>query len=90
MRTLDAVHPFRRAGRRTNLALLVLLMLALASGVAAFAVGNPGPATIIVVTYGVAGLAVVALAPRKSVVVRRGWRQRRPGQGLGIVDLPVM
>jgi DMSO/TMAO reductase YedYZ molybdopterin-dependent catalytic subunit len=84
MRTLDAVQPFRCAGRRTNLALFILLMLTLASGVAAFAVGNPGPARIVVVTHGVAGLAVVALAPWKSAVARRGWRQRRPGRGAGL------
>lgn len=78
------MHPFRRAGRRTNLALFALLMLTLASGVAAFAVGNPGPARIVVVTHGVAGLAVVVLVPWKSVVARRGWRQRRPGRGAGL------
>ncbi|MDQ4021020.1 MAG: hypothetical protein M3257_05190 [Actinomycetota bacterium] len=75
------MHPFRRAGRRTNLALLVLLMLTPASGVVAVAVSNPGPVSIVVVTHGVAGLAIVALAPGKSVVARRGWRQRRPGRG---------
>jgi DMSO/TMAO reductase YedYZ molybdopterin-dependent catalytic subunit len=79
------VHPFRRAGRRTNLALLVLLMLTLVSGVAAFAVGSPGPARIVVMMHGVAGLAVVALAPWKSVVARRGWWRRRPGRGAGLV-----
>ncbi|HEX8759071.1 MAG TPA: molybdopterin-dependent oxidoreductase [Pseudonocardiaceae bacterium] len=79
------MHPFRRAGRRTNLALLVLLMLTLVSGVAAFAVGSPGPARIVVMMHGVAGLAVVALAPWKSVVARRGWWRRRPGRGAGLV-----
>ncbi|MDQ4009340.1 MAG: molybdopterin-dependent oxidoreductase [Actinomycetota bacterium] len=78
------MHPFRPAGRRTNLALLIFLMLALASGVAAFAVGSPGPARIVVVTHGVAGLAVVALAPWKSVVAWRGWRRRRPGRSAGL------
>ena len=79
------MHPFRSAGRRTNLALLVLLMLTLVSGVAAFAVGSPGPARIVVMMHGVAGLAVVALAPWKSVVARRGWSRRRPGRGAGLV-----
>ncbi len=56
-------------------------MLTPASGVVAVAVSNPGPVSIVVVTHGVAGLAIVALAPGKSVVARRGWRQRRPGRG---------
>lgn len=78
MRTL------RRAGRGTNLALLMLIVLALASGMVAFAVGKPGPARIVAVTHGVAGLAIVALIPWKSVVARRGWRRRRPGRGAGL------
>lgn len=79
MRTL------RRAGRGTNLALFALLVLALASGVTVFAVGNPGPVRIVAVTHGVLGLAIVALIPWKSVVARRGWRRRRPGRGAGLV-----
>ncbi|HZA15944.1 MAG TPA: hypothetical protein VE645_03450 [Pseudonocardiaceae bacterium] len=35
-------------------------MLTPASGVVAVAVGNPGPVSIVVVTHGVAGLAIVA------------------------------
>jgi hypothetical protein len=88
MRTLDAVHPFRRAGRRTNLALLALLMLALASGVAAFAVGNPGPATIIVVTHGVAGLALAVLV---AIVLSSGLLHTLGGfrQVLGLTPMQV-
>jgi DMSO/TMAO reductase YedYZ molybdopterin-dependent catalytic subunit len=78
------VRTLRRAGRRTNLALLLFLVLALASGVTAFAVGNPGPARIVAVTHGVAGLTIVALIPWKSVVARRGWRRHRPGRGAGL------
>jgi DMSO/TMAO reductase YedYZ molybdopterin-dependent catalytic subunit len=78
------VRTLRRAGRATNLALFALLVLAPASGVTAFAAGNPGPARIVAVTHGVVGLAVVALIPWKSVVVRRGWRRRRPGRGAGL------
>ena len=65
-------------------AVSTLLVLALASGVTAFAVGNPGPARIVAVTHGVVGLAVVALIPWKSVVARRGWRRHRPGRGAGL------
>jgi DMSO/TMAO reductase YedYZ molybdopterin-dependent catalytic subunit len=78
------VRTLRRAGRRTNLALLVCLVLALASGVTAFGVGNPGTARILAVTHGVAGLALVALIPWKTVVARRGWRRHRPGRGVGL------
>jgi hypothetical protein len=52
--------------------------------VTAFAVGNPGPARIVAVTHGVAGLAIAALIPWKSVVARRGWRRQRPGRGVGL------
>lgn len=75
---------FRAAGRGTNLALLILVVLALASGVTAFAVGSPGPARIVTVIHGVAGLAIVALIPWKCVVARRGWRRRRSGRGAGL------
>ena len=74
----------RGAGRGTNLALLMLLVLALSSGVVAFAVGDPGLARVIAVIHGVAGLAIVALIPWKSVVARRGWRRGRPGRGAGL------
>jgi DMSO/TMAO reductase YedYZ molybdopterin-dependent catalytic subunit len=78
------VRTLRRAGRGTNLALFALVVLALVSGVTAFAVGNPGPARIVAVTHGVVGLAIVALIPWKSVVARRGWRRHRPGRGAGL------
>jgi hypothetical protein len=66
-----------RAGRRTNLALLVLLALALTTGAAAYAAGSASGG-LVVVGHGVAGLAVAVLAPWKSVVVRRGLRRVRP------------
>jgi hypothetical protein len=78
------VRIVRAAGRGTNLALLMLVVLALASGVTAFAVGSPGPARIVTVIHGVAGLAIVALIPWKCVVARRGWRRRRSGRGAGL------
>jgi DMSO/TMAO reductase YedYZ molybdopterin-dependent catalytic subunit len=78
------VRTFRNAGRGTNLALFILLVLAVSSGVTAFALGTPGPARIVAVTHGVAGLAIVALIPWKGVVARRGWRRRRAGRGAGL------
>lgn len=64
------------AGRRTNLALLVLLLAAFATGVAAFGLGtawNRGA----VVAHAVAGFGIVLLAPWKSVIARRGLRRKR-------------
>jgi DMSO/TMAO reductase YedYZ molybdopterin-dependent catalytic subunit len=66
--------------RRTNLALLAVLVVALVSGGLAFAVGT-GWGRPVVVAHGVAGLAVLVLAPWKSVVVRRGLARRSdPGR----------
>lgn len=79
---------FRRAGRRTNLALLVLLGLALATGALAFAVGTPGAARVVAVAHGAAGLALVLLVPWKSVIARRGLR--RPGSHVAGVLLGVL
>jgi hypothetical protein len=61
----------RRAGRRTNLALLVLLIGAFISGWVAFAVAEPIPAALVTVAHGLLGLGVVVLVPWKAVVVRR-------------------
>jgi hypothetical protein len=66
------------AGRRTNLALLVLLAAALATGVLAYAIGT-GWSRWAVVGHGAAGLGILLLAPWKSVIARRGLRRRRPG-----------
>jgi DMSO/TMAO reductase YedYZ molybdopterin-dependent catalytic subunit len=63
------------AGRRTNVALLVLLVGAVGSGVLMWAVGS-GWTRWPTVAHGVVGVAVVAMAPWKSVVSRRGIRRR--------------
>ena len=65
--------------RRTNLALLVVLVMALVSGGLAFAAGT-GWGRPVLVAHGLAGLAVLVLAPWQSVVVRRGLA-RRSGPG---------
>jgi DMSO/TMAO reductase YedYZ molybdopterin-dependent catalytic subunit len=63
------------ASRRTNLALLVLLAAALATGGLMYAWGTRWnhAATI---THGIIGLAIVALSPWKSMIVRRGVARR--------------
>jgi DMSO/TMAO reductase YedYZ molybdopterin-dependent catalytic subunit len=67
----------RRAGRRTNLALLVALPVAFATGWIAFGTGTLWPARVVVAIHAVAGLVIVALVPWKQLIVRRGLR--RPG-----------
>jgi hypothetical protein len=67
-----------RAGRGTNLALLVLLIGALVTGGLAFAIGG-GWAYWALAAHGAVGLALVLLAPWKSVVSARGLRRARPG-----------
>src|SRR5918997_1267247 len=61
----------RRAGRRTNVALLILLVGAFLSGWAAFAVGTDLPSRLATVGHGLLGLGVVVLTPWKTVVARR-------------------
>jgi hypothetical protein len=71
------------AGRRTNLALLALLVLAFVTGGASWIVG-PGLVRWIVITHGVLGLGIVVLAPWKSAIARRGLARRRWGRGTAI------
>ena len=72
------------AGRRTNLALLLLVPAAAVTGLLTFVVGS-GPVTPVVVTHGLVGLAVLVLAPWKSAIMRRGLRRRRPGRDLSVL-----
>jgi hypothetical protein len=75
-----------RAGRRTNVAILAVLITALASGVLAFAVGDESAARIVVAAHGILGLCLVVLTPWKAVIARRGIGRsgRRPGRGTSI------
>ncbi|QGN59236.1 molybdopterin-dependent oxidoreductase [Nostocoides sp. HKS02] len=67
-------------GRLANLALLVVVPLAAASGFTMFLLGS-GAVWPVAIVHGVVALLVVALVPWKSVVVRRGLRRpRRPGR----------
>lgn len=77
-------HDESMAGRRTNLALLALLLLAFATGLASWLVG-PGPVRWIVIAHGIVGLSIVVLAPWKSTIARRGLQRRRRGRGTAIV-----
>ena len=85
----------RRAGRRTNLALLGLLLLAFSTGVLAYGVGTPTAATVVVAVHGAAGLGLLLLVPWKAVIVRRSWPHaastRALATGLGaLVALTVL
>ena len=71
------------AGRKTNLALLALLVLAFATGVASWIVA-PGLVRWIVIAHGIVGLGIVALVPWKSSIARRGLARHRPGRGTAI------
>jgi len=66
---------FRRAGRRTNVALFVALVGSFVTGWLAFGIGAPVPASITSVTHGVTGLALVVLIPWKNTVVGRAPRK---------------
>ena len=68
------------AGRRTNLALLILLVLAFATGGLVYAVGT-GWARWPAVAHGIVAFAIVVLTPWKSVIARRGLKRRRIGTG---------
>jgi molybdopterin-dependent oxidoreductase-like protein protein len=72
------------AGRRTNLALLVLLAAALLTGALTYGIGTSWVRWMVVL-HGVAGLALVLLAPWKSVIARRGLRRRRQGSVISVV-----
>lgn len=72
------------AGRRTNVALLVLLALALVSGGFSYAIGS-GWGAWVVALHAVVGIAIVGLAPWKRVIVRRGLRRQREGTMASLV-----
>jgi Oxidoreductase molybdopterin binding domain len=68
---LGSISRLRRAGRRTNLALLVVLVGAAVTGGLAFAAGTPIPARLTTMVHGLFGLAAVLLMPWKTMIVRR-------------------
>ena len=66
-----------RPSRRTNLALLALLVGAFGTGWVAFGIEGSPESRAVSVVHGVAGLGILVLAPWKSVIVRGGLRRRR-------------
>ena len=72
-----------RLGARTNLALLVLLAIAFATGWLAFAFAT-APARWSLVLHATGGFAILLLLPWKSIVARRGVRRPRPGRWASI------
>jgi hypothetical protein len=72
------------APRQTNLALLALAILAVISGFGAFAIGTK-PGQWVVVAHGVIGLAILALAPWKSMIARRGLTRERTGRVISLI-----
>ncbi|MGH9135795.1 MAG: hypothetical protein ACRD0G_01955, partial [Acidimicrobiales bacterium] len=71
-------------GRRTNLALLVVVLAALLTGGVAFGTGA-GAARVVTAGHGIVGLAVVLLVPWKSTIVRRGLARPRGGKALSVL-----
>ena len=76
-------------GRRTNLALALLLVTAVLSGLASQAIGVDWPLDLAVV-HGVVALGILLLAPWKNAIVRRGLRKKRPGRVFALVFLTVV
>jgi DMSO/TMAO reductase YedYZ molybdopterin-dependent catalytic subunit len=74
----------RPPGRQTNLALLVVLLLAFGTGVATIAIGSPDGSWV-AIGHGICGLAVVLLIPWKSRVVRGGLRRARPSRWVSLL-----
>ncbi len=76
----------RRAGRRTNVALLALTLGAFASGVLAFGTGTATEAELVAIAHGAFGLGLLLLVPWKSIIVRRSLSRgaRRSGHRAGV------
>jgi hypothetical protein len=78
--------PKPKNGRRTNLALLALLPLAVFTGLFANTIGTAWsipPAAV----HGTVALAVLVLSPWKSAIVRRGLAKRRKSSVVSLVLL---
>ena len=74
----------RPPGRITNQTLLVVLLIAFATGLGSVATGSPD-ARWVVIAHGIAGMAVVLLVPWKSRVVRTGLRRARASRALSLL-----
>jgi hypothetical protein len=76
-------------GRRTNLALALLLVAAVVSGLASQAIGVDWPLDIAVL-HGAVALVLLVLAPWKSTIVRRGLNRRGSGRGFSLALLGLV
>lgn len=76
--------PLIRAGARTNVALLGLLVAAFLTGWLGFAFAT-APARWSLIVHAASGLAILVLLPWKSMIARRGVRRSRPGRWASIV-----
>ncbi|MGH8950322.1 MAG: molybdopterin-dependent oxidoreductase [Acidimicrobiia bacterium] len=76
-------------GRRTNLALAILLVTAVVSGLASQAIGVDWPLDTAVI-HGALALGILLLAPWKTSIVRRGLRKKRAGRVFSLVLLTVV
>jgi hypothetical protein len=72
------------SGRRTNLALGILLGGAVLTGLASNTIGVDWPFDL-AMFHGVMALAILGLAPWKSLVIRRGLRRQRRGSWTSLV-----
>lgn len=79
---------WRRAGRRTNVALLLLLVATFVTGVLSFATARSAPAVTAALAHGLVGTAILVLVPWKTVVVRRA-RTVRPASVFLTIALVV-
>ncbi|HKY46927.1 MAG TPA: molybdopterin-dependent oxidoreductase [Acidimicrobiia bacterium] len=75
----------RYSGRRTNLALLTLLLAAFTTGLIGQAIGTRTPGNVIVALHGAVGLSVLLLAPWKTRVAQRGLARRNGKRALSLV-----
>ncbi|MYL08984.1 MAG: molybdopterin-dependent oxidoreductase, partial [Acidimicrobiia bacterium] len=76
-------------GRKTNVALLITLNLALITGGASFLLGSSSTAWLVTL-HGVLGFVVLVLARPKSPVVQRGLSRRRPNRFASIALATVV
>ena len=71
------------SGRRTNLALLALTVLAVLSGFAAFSIGTPSGSWV-VAAHGVLGLGILVLTPWKASIASRGFSRHGSSRWLSL------
>jgi hypothetical protein len=76
-------------GRWTNLAIGVLLVAAVVTGFASYAIGVDWPLDLSTL-HGVLALAILLLAPWKSIIIRRGLSRGRAGNWTSLVLLGLV